>query len=150
MIVPRTRLLAWVAVVVIPFGMAIAVTPHAWPVALAVFAGLMIVAIADASISLRILDPITLRLPAVLRVSKDRPAALPFQLANENGIAPPTLRSGSPADLCICDPSEAWTVRREALRSQGKNTPFLGIELLGRVRYTLLAGQVVHESSNRQ
>jgi len=110
MIVPRTRLLAWVAVVVIPFGMAIAVTPHAWPVALAVFAGLMIVAIADASISLRILDPITLRLPPVLRVSKDRPAALPFQLANENGIAPPTLRIGLPWPQTFATDKDELTV----------------------------------------
>ena len=64
------------------------------------------------------------------------------------GIPVPALRRGSPADLCVFDPSEAWTVRRESLRSQGKNTPYLGIELLGRVRYTLLAGQVVHTASN--
>jgi dihydroorotase len=36
-------------------------------------------------------------------------------------------------------------VRRDALRSQGKNTPYLGIELQGRVRFTVLAGTVVHE-----
>jgi dihydroorotase len=36
-------------------------------------------------------------------------------------------------------------VQRDSLRSQGKNTPFLGIEVLGRVRCTLLAGQIVHE-----
>jgi dihydroorotase len=64
------------------------------------------------------------------------------------GIPVPALRRGSPADLCVFDPFEAWTVRRESLRSQGKNTPYLGIELLGRVRYTLLAGQVVHTASN--
>ncbi len=65
-----------------------------------------------------------------------------------SAFAAPALRRGSPADLCVFDPSEAWTVRRESLRSQGKNTPFLGIEVLGRVRYTLLAGQVVHTASN--
>jgi len=32
------------------------------------------------------------------------------------------------------------------LRSQGKNTPFLGYELEGRVRYTLVAGKPVYES----
>jgi dihydroorotase len=34
----------------------------------------------------------------------------------------------------------------ETLKSQGKNTPFLGYELAGRVRYTLVDGNVVYES----
>ncbi len=63
------------------------------------------------------------------------------------GVAPPSLRPGSAADVCVFAASEAWTVRRDALRSQGKNTPFLGIELVGRVRYTLLDGHVVHEAA---
>ncbi len=63
------------------------------------------------------------------------------------GLPPPTLRAGAVADCCIFAPSDAWTVQRDSLRSQGKNTPFLGIEVLGRVRYTLLAGAVVHERS---
>ena len=36
--------------------------------------------------------------------------------------------------------------RARALRSQGKNTPFLGLEVPGRVRCTLVGGQVVHEA----
>jgi len=32
------------------------------------------------------------------------------------------------------------------LRSQGKNTPFLNLEVPGRIRYTLVAGQIVHEN----
>ena len=72
-------------------------------------------------------------------------AAIATRPAQILGVAPATLRSGSAADLAIFHPSEPWVVRRDTLRSQGKNTPFLGIELAGRVRYTLLAGQVVHE-----
>jgi dihydroorotase len=37
-------------------------------------------------------------------------------------------------------------VEPAALKSQGKNTPFLGLELKGRVRYTLVEGQIVHEA----
>jgi dihydroorotase len=37
-------------------------------------------------------------------------------------------------------------VQRDALRSQGKNTPFLGLEVGGRVSATLLGGRVVHEA----
>jgi dihydroorotase len=65
------------------------------------------------------------------------------------GIAEPALRTGSAADCCVFSASDAWTVSRASLRSQGKNTPFLGLEVLGRVRHTLLAGQVVHEGSDR-
>ena len=53
---------------------------------------------------------------------------------------------GAEADLCIFDPDAHVRVTPESLRSQGKNTPFLGYELPGHVRYTLMAGQVVHES----
>lgn len=61
------------------------------------------------------------------------------------GLAPATLAIGSAADVCIFDPDAAWTVDRDTLRSQGKNTPFIGLEMQGRVRYTLVAGQVIYE-----
>jgi dihydroorotase len=32
------------------------------------------------------------------------------------------------------------------LKSQGKNSPFLGMELAGRVRATIVAGNVVYEA----
>ena len=56
------------------------------------------------------------------------------------------LRVGQTADVCIFDPSAFWRVERNALKSQGKNTPFLGMEVPGKVRYTLVNGQVVFES----
>jgi dihydroorotase len=55
------------------------------------------------------------------------------------------LRAGHAADVCVFDPDREWTVAPRALRSQGKNTPFLGFEVLGRVRWTLIDGQIVHE-----
>ena len=51
----------------------------------------------------------------------------------------------APADVCIFDPEAWWTVERSSLRSQGKNTPFLGLELAGKVKYTLVRGRVVYE-----
>ena len=39
-------------------------------------------------------------------------------------------------------------VSAAALKSQGKNTPFLGIELPGKVRYTLLQGQIVYDAGS--
>ncbi len=52
---------------------------------------------------------------------------------------------GGVADLCVLDASAAWTVQADALRSQGKHTPFSSYELPGRVRCTLVGGQVAFE-----
>ena len=64
------------------------------------------------------------------------------------GLAAGSLAAGGAADVCVFDPRAWWKVERGALRSQGKNTPFLGLEVPGRVRYTVVAGQVVHEATN--
>jgi dihydroorotase len=61
-------------------------------------------------------------------------------------ISAPSLAEGSVADLCVFDPDAAWVVERDALASQGKNTPFLGREVVGRVRATLREGRVVYEA----
>ena len=53
------------------------------------------------------------------------------------------LTVGAPADVCIFDPEETWRPSSETLVSRGHNTPFLDIEMRGRVRYTLLRGCVV-------
>ena len=56
------------------------------------------------------------------------------------------LRVGGIADICIFDPNAAWVVEPSALRSQGKHTPFSGYELPGRVRCTIVAGQVAFKA----
>ena len=61
------------------------------------------------------------------------------------GVTSGRLEPGAPGDIAIFDPSAMLRVVPEALKSQGKNTPFLGHELPGRVRYTIVAGNVVHE-----
>ncbi len=53
------------------------------------------------------------------------------------------LSVGARADLCVFDPAAHLAITREQLRSQGKNTPFLGLELPGKVHYTLVEGQVM-------
>jgi dihydroorotase len=54
------------------------------------------------------------------------------------------LAAGAAADLMLLAPDEFWKVTPESLLSQGKNTPFIGYELQGRVRTTLVAGVIVH------
>ena len=62
------------------------------------------------------------------------------------GVASGRLAAGAPADMVLFDPAAPLQVKAEALKSQGKNTPFLGHELAGKVRYTIVAGNVVYES----
>ncbi|MBK9675739.1 MAG: dihydroorotase [Betaproteobacteria bacterium] len=52
---------------------------------------------------------------------------------------------GAPADVCVFDPEAHWTVGAATLSSQGRNTPFLGLEVSGQVRQTLVGGRVVFE-----
>ncbi|MCB5206023.1 dihydroorotase [Methylovorus mays] len=51
------------------------------------------------------------------------------------------------ADLCLLDPAQEWKVEASVLQSQGKNTPFLGLHLRGKVRYTLVNGQLVYQAA---
>jgi dihydroorotase len=64
------------------------------------------------------------------------------------GVQSGRIEAGLPADLVLFDPTQNWRVAPGMLRSQGKNTPFLGYELAGRVRTTIVAGSVVYESAN--
>ena len=61
------------------------------------------------------------------------------------GVEAGHLSLGAAADLCIFDPGQYWKVEAKTLESQGKNTPFLGMELQGRVKYTLADGIIVYE-----
>jgi dihydroorotase len=60
------------------------------------------------------------------------------------------LVEGGIADVCVFDPHAPWTVTPAALRSQGKHTPFSGYELTGRVRCTVVAGQLAYEGWGRE
>jgi dihydroorotase len=71
---------------------------------------------------------------ALDRVTR-RPAAI---LGVETGM----VCVGGPADLCLFDPAEPWTVSARNLASLGKNSPFLGMEMLGRVHYTVIDGHI--------
>ena len=70
------------------------------------------------------------------------PPNLQSCLESKRETSPP----GRAADICVFDPAQFWMVERRALKSQGKNTPFLGLEVPGKVRFTLVGGQVVYEA----
>ncbi|MEP7275267.1 MAG: dihydroorotase [Betaproteobacteria bacterium] len=93
---------------------------------------------------LELLLPLTLKWAAEERI--ELPAALaritraPAELLGVDGG---TLAVGVAADVCIFDPQAHWTVSARTLQSQGRNTPFLGLEVAGQVRHTLVGGVVV-------
>lgn len=95
-----------------------------------------------------------LLLPLTLKWASETGVALPAALARITtdaarivGITKAGhLAPGARADVCVFDPAASSAINRQTLRSQGKNTPFLGQELPGRVRYTLVEGQVMFDS----
>ena len=59
------------------------------------------------------------------------------------GISGGTLKPGAPADIILFSMEEKWTVDPEKLHSKARNTPFAGMELTGRVKYTIVGGNVI-------
>jgi len=94
-----------------------------------------------------------LLLPLVLKWAQQENISLTDALAKATmqpaqvlGLDAGHLSVGAAADLCVFDPEAYWKVEPAALKSQGKNTPFNGLEVQGRVLYTLVDGQVVYQS----
>ena len=69
-------------------------------------------------------------------------AAISHKAAQVAGIDAGKLAVGDCADLCIFDPADRWKVEAKALVSQGKHTLFLGYELPGIVKLTMVSGRV--------
>jgi len=92
-----------------------------------------------------------LLLPLMLKWSQETKVPLAQALARVTseparilGIEAGSLDIGRAADICVFDPHAKVRVTRQRLKSQGKNTPFLGQELPGEVRYTLIEGHLAY------
>ncbi|MDO9283183.1 MAG: dihydroorotase [Methylotenera sp.] len=68
-----------------------------------------------------------------------------FGPANILGIPAGDLNTDRDADVCIFDATEYWKISANQLKSQGKNTPFNGLELPGKNKFTLVRGQIVYQ-----
>lgn len=93
-------------------------------------------------------------LPLTLRLVEDKVVDLPRALALLTveparllGIDAGHLGVGATADICIFDPENEWTLDAGKLVSRGKNTPFHGWPLKGRVRHTLVGGDLVYSET---
>ena len=94
---------------------------------------------------LEVLLPLTLKWAEAAKV--DLPAALarltcaPAEIL---GLPGGQLAEGSAADICVFDPHATWQLTPEALKSRGKNSPWQGYMMTGKIRATLVGGRVVY------
>lgn len=73
-------------------------------------------------------------------------ALVSSQPASILGIPAGDFEPQQPADICIFDSNEYWQVNPSNLKSQGKNSPFNGLEMVGRVKATLVNGRIVYQT----
>lgn len=96
-------------------------------------------------IGLELLLPLALAWARDHKVSVEKTLALltagPARILNRDAGE---IREGGQADLCLYAPEEPWLITADTLHTQGRNTPFIGRELEGRVKATLVDGRLVY------
>ncbi|MFW5982017.1 MAG: dihydroorotase [Halanaerobiaceae bacterium] len=60
------------------------------------------------------------------------------------GLDYPGLKENTIADMIVFDSEKKWTVDKKKMKSKGKNTPFAGEEMQGKVVLTIVDGKVVY------
>ena len=87
----------------------------------------------------------------VLYTGLVKPGIVPMETLIDRMTASPAKRFGlesgvavgKPADLCVFDPNEAWTIDPKEFASMGRATPFEGWKVSGRVMMTICDGEIV-------
>ncbi len=82
--------------------------------------------------------PGLLPLKRVLALMSASPAAL-------LGLDKGTLGVGRDADLVLFDPDREWIVDKDQFLSKGRNTPFHGRTVRGKVKYTISQGNIIYQ-----
>ena len=78
-----------------------------------------------------------LSLDQIIKLMSENPARI-------LGLNAGRIATGASADIVIFDPDEQWTVEPELFKSKARNTPFGGVRLRGRVKYTISRGNLVY------
>ncbi len=79
-----------------------------------------------------------LPLARVLELMSRSPAAL-------LGLDKGRIAAGDDADVVIFDPDEEWVIDRDKFASKGRNTPFHGRKVRGKVKYTIANGKIIYQ-----
>jgi dihydroorotase len=96
---------------------------------------------------LELLLPLALKWAADNKTTTfDAIARITCQPASILGVSNGNLSINSDADIAIFSQQQEWKIEASQLKSQGKNTPFLGLTVPGKVRYTLLHGQITYQA----
>jgi dihydroorotase len=95
-------------------------------------------------VALASLDGVGMTVRDVVAAMSWRPAAI-AGVADRHGRP---IATGEPANLTVFDPDETWEVVPATLASKSKNTPYVGVEMQGRVKHTLLDGEPTVISGN--
>jgi dihydroorotase len=92
-------------------------------------------------------------LPLAIRLGQQTPLSLDEIIrkitiapANILGINAGNLKIGASADICIFDHHADWQLTPDTINSNGKNTPFMGWNLQGKVRYTIINGRLLYSN----
>lgn len=80
-----------------------------------------------------------MKLPEIIKRMTYTPASI-LRLSSKG-----RLSLGSDADITIFDPEEVWTIDPEQFASRARNTPFAGREVKGKVKYTIVGGNVIYQ-----
>jgi len=67
----------------------------------------------------------------------------PARIAGLTGEHGGPVAEGRPANLCVIDPEAHWVVEPARMASLSRNTPYGGRKVTGRVRHTMLRGELV-------
>jgi dihydroorotase len=63
-------------------------------------------------------------------------------------LAKGTLQPGADADVTVFDPNHTWIVDPSTFFTKGRNTPYVGWNLKGKVKTTIVSGKVVFNESH--
>jgi dihydroorotase len=87
------------------------------------------------ALTLQLVDRGALSLDRAVQCLTSKPARL-------LGLPGGTLAPGAAADIAVVDRTCGWAVDPEQFQSKGRNTPFAGWQLRGRVMMTFVGGQI--------
>ncbi len=72
-----------------------------------------------------------------------------YQPAKIAGLEAGTLQEGSAADVVLIDPKEEYVIDKKTFASKGRNTPFDGWKVRGKVKMTICGGKIVYSDDQR-
>ncbi|MCP4371720.1 MAG: DUF58 domain-containing protein [Deltaproteobacteria bacterium] len=121
MIVPRFRLLFWVAAVFLPFSILAAVVPSAVFLSIGATLILVLIAVADGAFSFGNLSGIQVELPDIVRFSAGKQGEIALRIKNVS-LKSRRLR------LCLAFPAEIYSLRRELLTYLPKESLYSSIQ----------------------